>query len=241
MKKILLICALVTALATSCVKKNVGPTEFKSTYMLTVCESDDQEFGLYFESDTHETLRVIANNTTQDLTELENGARIAVLGIVDKSTTDDFDYTIEVFNIFDVIEGEYVAVDDAEADAAIADDNLSYIFSSVGLYKGYLNMLVGYKTADVENVKFRLVTNNVTEPETTEEGFLNLELRYDDASSDDDADVKATTSAKEYDDYLSFDLEPIRDLLEGKDGIILRIKSVKSGTKYIKLESKNIY
>lgn len=242
MKKIFFICALAaTTFFTSCDNDSHGSSQISSTYILTAYDVADQEFEIIFVSDDDKSVYILENNSTDDLSEITEGMRVAAELILVESEIDDFDYAAKLISIKPVIMGEYLSIDEEADDEALADDVLSYVFSNIVLYKGYLNILVGYNTADVDNAKFYLVTNNVVDPEKKEEGFVNLELRYDAAGDDVDSDISSIT-AKEYNNHISFDLEPLRSLLEDNDGIILRIKTKSNeDAQYVKIGSEYIY
>ena len=59
------------------------------------------------------------------------------------------------------------------------------------------------------------------------EGYLDVELRHNSGS-----DLAGYTQWY----YVSFDLTPIAPLLEGKQGVTLKIKTQQNGTKYLRLE-----
>lgn len=230
MKKFLFICALATAaLFTSCDKNEYDPSQNQATYILTAREDADQEFGIYFESDDDKMIYIVENKTTTDLSEIADGTRLVVKLSLAESELDGYDFAATVHGVGSVIIGEVLTIEDEEMDETIADDQLSYVFSDITLYGGYLNILLGYKTEDVENTKFRLVVNNAVEPEESADGYLNLELRYDSATDEDSDDVE------EYDKFVCFDLESIGELLDGMDGVLLRIMVADKAT-YVKVD-----
>ncbi len=244
MKKFFLF-ALATALfATSC-DKNDNNWDLPEGYgYVTVMkgnidpasddDSDDTtETEVYFQFDSKDTFVVTENISRLDLDDLEEGQRLIAGVTLTESTDGIYDFTAKLYEVIGVLVGNNVTVTTEEESDAIADNQFSMIATDISLTKGYLNFLVYFESENIGDVDFNLVTNTFDEPAETDEDYLNLELRFDRASDE--------SVGPKYERYLSFDMESYRELLADKDGILLRVKTLKSGTITVKVDSKDLY
>lgn len=246
MKKNLLLTLAVALFATSCTLENNNPQwDLPEAYAYatvirndateaTEDDSDDTvEAPVYFMLDNNKTFVVTDNNSSAKIEDLEHNQRIIAGVTITDSLTGQYDYEVKLYELVGVSVGENKTVSTEEENEAIADDQLTYVAKDISLTLGYLNLMVGLITDNVDDVEFYLVDNN-SDPEAEEdEDYLSLELRFDRAS-------KNTTGSK-YEGYLSFDMESYRELLEGKKGIKLRLHTLTSGVAYIPVASKDLF
>ncbi len=241
MKKVYLIASTVLAslLLSSCMDKSSNGGVYTVCSYATVHQDDSVEAGVYLETDSDEKLYIVENKSDKKLDELEDLARVVAIVGIEESQKEDFDYTAILFDVLDVTLGEVVTVETKEQDEAIGDDKFAFVLNQLTLYKGYLNLYVGYQSEDEDNAKFYLVNNTVTEPDLSLEGYVSLELRYDNASPA--SDEVSISEDKVHEGYLSFDVESLRDELEDKKGVVLCIKTQKSGTINLKVDAVNLF
>ncbi|MFI3285221.1 MAG: NigD-like C-terminal domain-containing protein [Rikenellaceae bacterium] len=140
----------------------------------------------------------------------------------------DCDYGVRLFSLNEVLSSETAIVTTEEESDAIADHAISYIYNSISVDENYINLAAGLRYDKLANIKLYLVENLSTDPEESEEGFLNLELRYDRGTDE--------AMGSTYDQYISLSLADFKERLEDMDGIILRAVTLSSGTINIKLE-----
>lgn len=238
MKKLILMsAAIATAIfTTSCDKMGQGSDlDLPSLYVYaTVCDDPLNEVECYFKTDADVSFFISENRSTTALSSLEEGDRVVAGVKAEKLEDSRFDNSAILYRVFPVVVGSCETVEDGDQSDALADNKLDFVLNDFNISNGYLNMYVGYSTDDTASAKFVLVENLASDPATTVNGYLNLELRYDDAEADSDSD-----DYKSYENYLSFKLEDFSSQLEGKDGIVLRINTVKSGTTNIKITSSD--
>lgn len=224
---------LATALFVSSCDNN-DDWDLPRGYAFATVMEDAEDDVTYFMLDNDETFIVEQNKSNVDIDKLEDGQRVVAGVTLYEDDSAIYDYTADLYVIYRVIMGENVVVNnEAEADE-IPDDRLAYVVDNMTLTRGYLNILAGFKTDDMDSVNFRLVENLVVdEDEKRDSDYLYLELRYDNGDSD--------SAAAGYESYVSFDMDAYREQLEDKEGIKLRIKTVKSGTITLTIKSFNLY
>lgn len=214
---------------TSC--NNDNDWDWPEGYTFATVMEDTEDEAIYFMMDNEQSFIVENNKSTVDINNLEVGQRVVVGITLYDDISGLYDYAADLYVVYAVKMGENVVVTTQEESDEIADDDFSYLVSNISLVNGYLNILAGYTTEDVDNVKFYLVENLVDADEAdSSSNYLDLELRYDNASSED-----AKTSS--YESYISFDMESFSDKLEGKSGVKLRVKTIKSGTITVTIDS----
>ncbi len=194
---------------------------------------DNVDAEIYFMLDSKETFIVTENVSKTDLNDLKAGERVITGVTLEKNTDDSYKFTAKLYEVIDVELGESATVTNEAESLAIADDEFSYIAKDMILTRGYLNMLVGVQSENVDDVKFYLVDNKFDTPDDEDDDYLYLELRYDSAGEEGEG--------SNYEGYVSFDMESYRDELEGLDGILLRIKTKKSGTTTVKVDSIDLF
>lgn len=141
-----------------------------------------------------------------------------------------YDYNIALYGVDYIYAGTSKVVDTQEELDQLANNPTSFMtdyLSFSNLTREWLTLYVGYPVTDNSKHSFTLIVNNVEEPEQTNEGYLDVELRHN-----ADGDIHGYT----YWYYISLDVTPLADLLKDKKGITLRILTQENGTKYLKFD-----
>ncbi|MFI3267686.1 MAG: NigD-like C-terminal domain-containing protein [Rikenellaceae bacterium] len=233
MKKLFIIPVLLMMLFVSSCSKNDSDLNFATHYTyVTIREASDTEDGLCLELDSEDRVYVEENLSLTDLSSLAIGERVVVGVSFNYSEIAGYEYSVNLFIVTKVIEGETVFVDSSTENNLIGNDEMS-LYSNMSLTYGYFNIYARYTTADYENVKFSLV--NLTYESNAYEDYLSMELRYDNG---DDTNI---LFAEEYENYISFDMSYFRDLLGDKSGIVLKVNLETGGSQYITIESDELY
>lgn len=235
MKKFLFATALIiSTLLTSCNKDGENYAMFQ-TYV-TVCADASLDEGIYFENDFGQTYYVATNATNTDLTEIPVGARKFITVKAYASTISEYDRAITLNGIYDVETGECTSVSSQEQSDAILDLPLKGIDPNIMLGQGLLNIHLVFSSDDIMNNVFYLVENTFAELDEDieiDEDYACLELRI--ATTNEDK------KGKSYEQFVTFDLEPFRDILEDKKGIVLRLNTETNDIVYHTVSSFSIF
>lgn len=232
--------AASAAFATSCDNNNDWDLPNLYTYA-TVMELDDTETtsttegsNIYFQRDNGETFNIAENKSIINYSKLDAGTRVVAGVTLYESDNAAFDNSADLYELYSVFVGTNEIVTTEEESDAIADDTFDFIATDVSLTLGYLNLFVGITAKDTDDIGFYLVENLiVNETDDSDGDYLALELRYDSAG--------AEGSGSTYSTYVSFDMSSFEEKLEGKDGIILRAKTLKNESIDITIESDNLF
>lgn len=230
------VCAAM--LVTSCDKFDSGDWDLPAGYAYATVKDAAVGVGLsqetvYFELDNGNTFYIGENKSSVDYSDFSANSRVLVGITLYDSDYTEYDYMAKLYGLASVLVGENETVNTDEESDAIADDKLLYMSTSVSLTRGYLNLYAYYETSDNENVKFYLVENTMEELDDEYDDYLYLELRFDDAVT--------SSSDETYDRYVSFNMESFQTQLEGKNGVILRVKTAASGTSKLIVDSYKLF
>lgn len=223
---------------TSCMDDTgfTGDLPERYTYATATQAVDDAyepiEDSIYFKMDNNEIFIIEENKSAVDYKKLAPGRRVITGVTLEDSNVEAYDYTAQLYEVITVVAGENKTVTTSEESDEIADQTLSYIATQNSLTQGYLNLFIGFATSKINDVEFYLVENLVASA-TSSSDYLNLELRFDSAGNEN--------SGQTYERYVSFDLESFREKLIDKEGINLRVKTLKSGTIDLEIDSKNLF
>ncbi len=210
---------------------------YVTTYVVPNLEDEDQKEYI-FETDKGEKLFLVDNQLPAEY-DFEDLERIIIYFAIIEDYSDeggellegaayDCQYGFRLFSIGDVLCSETATVTTEEEDKAIVDHAISYIYNSISYSNNYINMIAGLRADKIGNVELYLVENLYEDPEKSEEGYLNLELRYNRGTDE--------AMGSTYDKYISLNLEQFEERLEDMDGIILRAVTLSAGTIHIKLD-----
>ncbi len=213
---------------------------YVTTYIVEDLEDEDEEVYI-FETDGGQKL-FLADNCLNGEYEFEELERLVIyFAVIEDYDAEEFaesegaaydcEFGLRLFNVVDVLTAETLTVETEEQSDQIADHAISYIYDSIYLSNGYINMVAGLRADKLSDVNLYLVENLAVEPEKSEEGYLNLELRYDRGT---DEAIGST-----YDKYVSLSMEQFEEQLEEADGVILRAKTLNGGTINIMLDKKS--
>ncbi len=245
MKQNLLFATLLSALTFVSCNESVEPQEpgtypDKASYAsISVIESKEVENEelYYFTLDNGDKMFLVDNPKEIDL-ESANHERIVICyAVIEDYSAEgseslegasyECDYGVRLFETVEVFLSESVTVETEDESDEFADHALAYLYDSFIYSNGYINILAGIKADKLSDVKFYLVENLSEEADKTEDGYLNLELRYDRGT---DESIGST-----YEQYVSLSLEQFQEQLEGMEGVLLRVKTVSSGTGFAKI------
>lgn len=226
MKKIglLFLTALVAFTLPAC-NDDEGDYPYIYGIITTVHTLGEEEY--YFERDNGQTLYPSEKPSHYEATE---GSRAIIYFDLQDDNISDYDYNIRLFRVEDIYTGPSKVVTTQEELDQLGNDGAGFptaYWQYFNLTKKWLTLYLLYPVTDNEKHEFAVVVNKVSEPEQSEEGYLNLELHHSAGG-----DVAGYTQGY----YVSFDLETIAPELDGKKGIILRIDTRENGTKYLKLD-----
>lgn len=124
-----------------------------------------------------------------------------------------YDYNAKIYSIGNLFTGKARTVSTQDELSDIKDDPIS--IDGARLAKKHFTLGVIYPVNDNSKHEFELIINDVN-PTTTNEGYIDVELRHN-------AGGELMGGANKY--FISFDLEQIKHRLEGAKGVTLRVKS----------------
>lgn len=204
-------------------------------------EDNSDEEKYYFKTDNGIKLFLVDNTITAKY-DLVEGKRI----IIYFSAIEDYskegnetlegalygcDYGLRLFGVREVHASTAAVVTTEEEEDAIEDHAISYLYNNISFGGNYINLLLGARADDIDDVRFYLVDNQFEAPSKSYEGYLNLELRYDRGTDE--------AMGLTYEEFVSLDVTPFEEQLEGMDGVLLRVVTLNSGTVYIKVDIKD--
>ncbi len=242
MKRLLTFSAVIlTAMMLKSCINNDDPTNYTTMYTYaTVCEDEQQESGVSFVTDYGLTFYVTTNFSDTDLKDLEAGERKMTYVKLEASQYTGYSYSATLNSMSDVTMGECLTVETEEENEELADYPITYFQTSANASVGYLNISIGIESDDIENAKFYLVENLSEESESEDEdseettnNYLNLELRIDNNNN--------SGKGQEYQQYITFLLEPFRTQLKDKYGITLRLNTEKDDIIYYTISSTQLF
>lgn len=208
------------------------------------CDDNDGDYAAYMDFVTVRTLATSSDCYFQ----LDDGqtlypgdrSRIGIYDAVDgqrallyfsllSETVPGYDYNAAIYEIRDIYTGETRLLT-AEELALLPDDKVSLY--DAWLRTNYLTLQIVYPVADNSKHNFTLACAEPAQSgeETSDDAeYLEVELRHD-ASGD--------TEGENRNCYISFPLEPLRTLLEGRKGISLRIQTQYNGVKSFQIDMR---
>ena len=211
--------------------------------LLSACNDDDGDYPRYTPLIT--TVRTIDASGSDYYFQRDNGqtlypsdkSRVAAYRATDRQRAviwfnllqgiQGYDYNIALYAVQEIYTGTSEEVDTPARLEELGDSPASITPAYCNLSDEWLTLYLGYPVMDNSKHDFTLIVNRVETPEESHEGYLDVELRHNSGS-----DLAGYTQWY----YVSFDLTPIAPLLEGKQGVTLKIKTQQNGTKYLRLE-----
>lgn len=182
----------------------------------------------YFQRDNGQTLYPSDKSRMQGYTPKDEHKRAIVWFNLLEEPVSGYDYNIALYGIDIIYSGTSQVVNTQEELDKLGNNPTSFMTDYLrysNFTKEWLTLYVGYPVSDNSKHSFTLIVNNVEAPEETNEGYLDVELRHN-----ADGDIHGYT----YWYYISLDMTPLAEQLEGKKGITLKIQTQQNGTKYLK-------
>ena len=222
----ILLAAITAALASSC---NDNKGDYPGYSLITSVRTlDDGDY--YFVRDNGQTLYPGDKSRMPHFTPDDEQKRAIVwFNLLDEPVS-GYDYNIALYGVDYIYAGTSQVVNTQEELDRLANNPTSFMvdyLSYSNFTDEWLTLYVGYPVTDNSKHSFTLIVNNVEEPEQSEEGYLDVELRHN-----ADGDIHGYT----YWYYISLDVTPLAELLKDKKGISLRILTQQNGTKYLKFD-----
>ena len=235
MKKfgLFLIAAIAVTAFTSC---NDDGGEPLRTLITTVRTLDGGDY--YFQRDNGETLypgnksRVPGYKPDPDKTQ-----RVIIWFSLQNGIA-DYDYNIDLYFVENIYTGTSEIVTDAARLEELGSAKTGFQSNTFNLTKEWLTFYALYPVSDNSKHTFTVIVNEVKDEgekgdggaeqsEAAETDYLQLELRHNPGG-----DTQGYTDGY----YVSFDLTPLAERLEGKKGVVLHIETNKNGPQEIKLD-----
>lgn len=223
--------ATITAMSIfqSCLDDDDRPSDLLVISTINRISEDNKEF--YFTLDNGKTM--FPNNAQGWAGEAyEDGQRAFVIFNELEQPVNGYDYNIQVRQINKVLTKDIVTMDDNEnTEEKIGDDKINATYMWISKDKKYLTIEYQYYGTHSTDKKhfLNLVINN-KEGVTTENGenddneYINLEFRHN--SKGDSPDSGYLNEG-----YVSFKLDKIKEQMEGKKGLAIRVKTLYDGKK----------
>ena len=193
--------------------------------IVTVHTLDDGDY--YFERDNGQTLYPSDKSLVPGYEAKERQRAVITFDLLGGGT--GYDYDIALLSVRELFTGAAEIVEDPSLLATMGKAPTSLLLTGCNLTEKWMTLCVAYPVEDNSKHGFHLIVNRLEEPEESTEGYLDVELRHDDAEGASEARLDRMT-------YISFDLTPISSLLENKKGLSLRILTQQNGTKYVRLD-----
>ncbi|MDR0939660.1 MAG: NigD-like protein [Mediterranea sp.] len=180
--------------------------------------------GYYFTTDGGETL-FPAGGTGWATEEYTDGQRAFVLFNNMDTPAEGYDYNVDVKQVTPVLTKEVVTLGEGEnTEEKVGDDKINATYLWISKDRKYLTIEFQYYGTDNADKKhlLNLVVNPATTGETGSGEFADLEFRHNDEG---DEPVRLGEG------YVSFKLDKIKSLLEGKKGVKVRVNTLYDGIK----------
>lgn len=228
MKKFRLIASFFAIIATmpllqSCLNDDDSSSELLVISTINQVASDSKEF--YFTLDDGKTM-FPSNGQVWNSQDLENGQRAFVIFNKLEEPVNGYDYNIEVKNINKVLTKDIITMGEGEnTEEKIGDDKINATYMWITKDKKYLTIEYQYYGTHSTDKKhfLNLVINDVapaptpTSDESSDNEYINLEFRHND---------EGDTPARLGEGYVSFKLDKIKEQLDGKKGLRIRVNTI---------------
>ena len=245
MKKIglFLIAAMAVFAFTSCNDDTDGDYPRYTPLITTVRtiggEEGEASADYYFQRDNGEKLYPSDKTRVPDYKGKERQRAIIWFNLL-KESVPDYDYNIALYAVDEIFTGKAQVVNTAEELEALGTAKTGFKDSKelFNLSKEWLTFYALYPVSDNSKHTFTVIVNEVKDEgekgdggaeqsEAAETDYLQLELRHNPGG-----DTQGYTDGY----YVSFDLTPLAERLEGKKGVVLHIETNKNGPQEIKLD-----
>lgn len=202
------------------------------TLITTVRTLDSGDY--YFQRDNGETLypgnksRVPGYKPDPDKTQ-----RVIILFTLENGIA-NYDYNIDLYAVENIYTGTSEVVTDAARLEELGSAKTGFQSNTFNLTKEWLTFYALYPVSDNSKHTFTVIVNEVKDgdegaeqAEAADADYLQLELRHNPGG-----DTQGYTDGY----YVSFNLTPLAELLEGKKGVVLHIETYENGSQEIELD-----
>ena len=212
----------------SCLDDNDHQSRSLVISTINQISEDSKEF--YFTLDNGETM-FPSNSQAWGGEKFENGQRAFVIFNELEQPVNGYDYNVQVKQINEILTKDIVEMDDDEnTEEKIGDDKINTTDMRINKDNKYLTIEFQYYGTHSEDKKhfLNLVINDKEETAPTadedsaEDEYINLEFRHN--SERDSPDHLG-------EGYVSFKLDKIKDRMEGKKGLRIRVNTLYGGPK----------
>lgn len=230
MKKLKFIAFILAATALvpflqSCLDDDNDPSESLVISTINVPNPDSKDF--YFTLDDGKKM-FPGDSRGLGSYELTDGQRAFVIFNQLEDKVEGYDYNIQIKNIRNILTKDIVTLGEGEnTDEKIGDDKINATYMWITQDSKYLTIEIQYYGSQSENKKhFLNLVINKSAPETTDNednDYLELEFRHNDEGDSPNHLEEG---------YVSFKLDKIKELAEGKKGLRIRVNTIYNGIKY---------
>lgn len=236
MKKfgLFLIAAIAVTAFTSCNDDDGG--EPLRTLITTVRTLDGGDY--YFQRDNGETLYPGNKSRVPGYKPDPDKTQRVIIWFTLQNGIADYDYNIDLYFVENIYTGTSEIVTDAARLEELGSAKTGFQGNTFNLTKEWLTFYALYPVSDNSKHTFTVIVNEVKaegeegdggaeQSEAAETDYLQLELRHNPGG-----DTQGYTDGY----YVSFDLTPLAERLEGKKGVVLHIETNENGPQEIKLD-----
>ena len=216
-----------TLILQSCLDDNDGPDDLLVISTINKISQDSKDF--YFTLDNGK--KMYPNNGQEwNSAEFAEGQRAFVIFNELETPVNGYDYNVQVKQINEILTKDIVEMDDDEnTEEKIGDDKINTTDMRINKDNKYLTIefqYYGTHSADKKHFLNLAIPKAEAAP-TTEDGsgkdeYINLEFRHN-----SEGDYPQTLG----EGYVSFKLDKIKDRMEGKKGLRIRVNTLYSGIK----------
>ncbi|WP_308745874.1 NigD-like protein [uncultured Bacteroides sp.] len=211
----------------SCLDDDDSPSDLLVISTINMMSQDSKDF--YFTLDDGKKMYP-SNGQGWNNADFADGQRAFVMFNELEEPVGGYDYNVRVKEIKEILTKDIVTMDEEENnEEKIGDDKINATYMWINKDKKYLTIEFQYYGTHSEDKKhfLNLVINNLTPAPTADEDseedeFINLEFRHN-----NEGDYPQTLG----EGYVSFRLDKIKEQMEGKKGLRIRVNTLYGGIK----------
>ena len=211
----------------SCLDDDNNPSDLFVISTINMISQDSKDF--YFTLDDGKKMYP-SNGQGWNGSDFVEGQRAFVTFNELEEPVGGYDYNVQVKQINKILTKDIVTMDDEEnTEEKIGDDKINATYMWINKDKKYLTIEFQYYGTHNEDKKhfLNLVINNpvpapTADEEDAEDEYINLEFRHN-----SEGDYPQTLG----EGYVSFKLDEIKNQMEGKKGLRIRVNTLYGGVK----------
>lgn len=211
----------------SCLDDDNNPSDLFVISTINMISQDSKDF--YFTLDDGKKMYP-SNGQGWNGSDFVEGQRAFVTFNELEEPVGGYDYNVQVKQINKILTKDIVTMDDEEnTEEKIGDDKINATYMWINKDKKYLTIEFQYYGTHNEDKKhfLNLVINNpvpapTADEEDVEDEYINLEFRHN-----SEGDYPQTLG----EGYVSFKLDEIKNQMEGKKGLRIRVNTLYGGVK----------